>query len=284
MRGVARRVGRLQRVAAGGDRFAAASGRMLPGAPVGTRPTTAPSVRRRAVWRSLSSFAGLIELRRAALVDVDRDPAGARGGCVPLRRRDRGGCGSGGSSRRRRGLRPPSASCSRSTGSVLVGPGSIRRRGWRLRGRRSPRPVANLGIGDPGTVYLARWSSSRARSYGSRNAGHALVTSYHPGSAATAAGWIDMMPSLERRPNEEASQCAVYGAAGRRGDSAQQAGSSPAGTAEIEIGGKWETQKAPNGRERQVYTGGKWITISYGRPIKRGRELFGSRRRLRDEV
>ena len=58
--------------------------------------------------------------------------------------------------------------------------------------------------------------------------------------------------------------------------SAQQAGSSPAGTAEIEIGGKWETQKAPNGRERQVYTGGKWITISYGRPIKRGRELFGT--------
>ena len=58
--------------------------------------------------------------------------------------------------------------------------------------------------------------------------------------------------------------------------SAQQAGSSPAGTAEIEIGGKWETQKAPNGRERQVYTGGKWITISYGRPIKRGRELFGA--------
>ncbi len=58
--------------------------------------------------------------------------------------------------------------------------------------------------------------------------------------------------------------------------SAQQAGSSPAGTAEIEIGGKWETEKAPNGRERQVYTGGKWITISYGRPIKRGRELFGT--------
>ena len=58
--------------------------------------------------------------------------------------------------------------------------------------------------------------------------------------------------------------------------SAQQAGSSPAGTAEIEIGGKWETQKAPNGRERQAYVGGKWVTISYGRPLKRGRELFGA--------
>ena len=58
--------------------------------------------------------------------------------------------------------------------------------------------------------------------------------------------------------------------------SAQQAGSSPAGTAEIEIGGKWETQKAPNGRERQAYVGGKWVTVSYGRPLKRGRELFGA--------
>ena len=57
--------------------------------------------------------------------------------------------------------------------------------------------------------------------------------------------------------------------------SAQQAGSSPAGTAEIEIGGKWETTKAPNGRERQSYVGGKWVTVSYGRPLKRGRELFG---------
>ena len=58
--------------------------------------------------------------------------------------------------------------------------------------------------------------------------------------------------------------------------SAQQAGSSPAGTAELEIGGKWETQTGPNGRERQVDTGGKWITVSYGRPLKRGRELFGT--------
>ena len=57
--------------------------------------------------------------------------------------------------------------------------------------------------------------------------------------------------------------------------SAQQAGSSPAGTSEVEIGGKWETQTT-NGRERQVYTGGKWITISYGRPLKRGRELVGA--------
>jgi len=57
---------------------------------------------------------------------------------------------------------------------------------------------------------------------------------------------------------------------------AQQAGSSPAGTAEVEIGGKWEAKTGPNGRTNQVYTGGKWISISYGRPLKRGRELFGT--------
>jgi hypothetical protein len=51
---------------------------------------------------------------------------------------------------------------------------------------------------------------------------------------------------------------------------------SPPGSAEIEVGGKWETVKAPNGRERQMYQGGKWVTISYGRPLKRGRELFGT--------
>ncbi len=51
---------------------------------------------------------------------------------------------------------------------------------------------------------------------------------------------------------------------------------SPPGSAEIEVGGKWETVKAPNGRERQVYQGGKWVSISYSRPLKRGRELFGT--------
>lgn len=51
---------------------------------------------------------------------------------------------------------------------------------------------------------------------------------------------------------------------------------SPPGSSEIEIGGKWETEKTPNGRERQVFKGGKWITITYSRPLKRGRELFGT--------
>jgi hypothetical protein len=46
---------------------------------------------------------------------------------------------------------------------------------------------------------------------------------------------------------------------------------SPAGTAATEIGGKYV-----KGGEGSVYEGGKWIEISYGRPIKRGRDLWGS--------
>src|SRR5207244_12491370 len=45
---------------------------------------------------------------------------------------------------------------------------------------------------------------------------------------------------------------------------------SPAGTATTEIGGKYDTSGA-----EPVYKGGKWIEITYGRPIKRGRNLFG---------
>jgi hypothetical protein len=49
---------------------------------------------------------------------------------------------------------------------------------------------------------------------------------------------------------------------------------SPRGSAAAQVGGAWtpETQT-----EDARYTGGKWIEVDYGRPIKRGREaLFGS--------
>ena len=45
---------------------------------------------------------------------------------------------------------------------------------------------------------------------------------------------------------------------------------SPAGTAATEIGGKYDTSGA-----EPVYKGGKWIEITSGRPIKRGRDVFG---------
>src|SRR5436190_3470832 len=46
---------------------------------------------------------------------------------------------------------------------------------------------------------------------------------------------------------------------------------SPAGTAAAQVGGKWTT--TANGES--TYTGGKWIEITYGRPLKRGRDVFG---------
>jgi hypothetical protein len=45
---------------------------------------------------------------------------------------------------------------------------------------------------------------------------------------------------------------------------------SPAGTASTQVLGKYDTSGA-----EPVYKDGKWIDITYGRPIKRGREVFG---------
>ena len=42
---------------------------------------------------------------------------------------------------------------------------------------------------------------------------------------------------------------------------------SPPGASATEVGGRFS--------ERVGYVGGKWIEIKYGRPIKRGRDLFG---------
>ena len=48
---------------------------------------------------------------------------------------------------------------------------------------------------------------------------------------------------------------------------------SPRGTAATQVGGKWAADK-PGAEPR--YSGGKWIEVDYGRPIRRGREsLFG---------
>ena len=42
---------------------------------------------------------------------------------------------------------------------------------------------------------------------------------------------------------------------------------SPQGASATELGGRYS--------ERQGYVGGKWMEIKYGRPIRRGRDLFG---------
>ena len=52
---------------------------------------------------------------------------------------------------------------------------------------------------------------------------------------------------------------------------------SPDGTAHAQVLGKWTKGERPAftlGRE--VYQSGKWIEITYGRPLQRGRDLFGS--------
>ena len=51
---------------------------------------------------------------------------------------------------------------------------------------------------------------------------------------------------------------------------AQERPASPRGTASTEILGKYNNSAEP------VYVGGKWIDITYGRPIKRSRDLWGS--------
>ena len=48
---------------------------------------------------------------------------------------------------------------------------------------------------------------------------------------------------------------------------------SPAGTAATES--RRQVRQA-GGADEPVYKGGKWIEITYGRPIKRGRDLWGS--------
>jgi len=47
---------------------------------------------------------------------------------------------------------------------------------------------------------------------------------------------------------------------------------SPPGNASTQVGGHYTT---PPGSDEPVYQGGKWIDITYSRPIKRGRDLWG---------
>jgi hypothetical protein len=52
---------------------------------------------------------------------------------------------------------------------------------------------------------------------------------------------------------------------------------SPEGAAHVQVLGKWTKGSQPAftlGREN--YEGGKWIEVTYGRPLQRGRDLFGS--------
>jgi DUF2911 family protein len=52
---------------------------------------------------------------------------------------------------------------------------------------------------------------------------------------------------------------------------------SPIGTAAAQVMGKYVRQgRGAPALGGETYQGGKWIEITYGRPLKRGRDLFGS--------
>ena len=52
---------------------------------------------------------------------------------------------------------------------------------------------------------------------------------------------------------------------------------SPTGSSATQVGGEWTKTKDAQGKEVERYQGGKWIEITYGRPILKGRKnIFGS--------
>jgi hypothetical protein len=52
---------------------------------------------------------------------------------------------------------------------------------------------------------------------------------------------------------------------------------SPQGSAHVQVLGSWVKGERPSfSLGRESYQGGKWIEITYGRPLQRGRDLFGS--------
>ena len=66
------------------------------------------------------------------------------------------------------------------------------------------------------------------------------------------------------------------------GAAAAGAADEPEGSAQVQVLGTWTKPARPAftlGRE--TYEGGKWIEIKYGRPLQRGRDLFGSGAELR---
>ena len=51
---------------------------------------------------------------------------------------------------------------------------------------------------------------------------------------------------------------------------------SPEGSAQTQVLGKWSKGERPSfAAGRENYAGGRWIEIVYGRPLQRGRDLFG---------
>jgi hypothetical protein len=88
---------------------------------------------------------------------------------------------------------------------------------------------------------------------------------------SSSAGVVTSGILLEER-DESDGECGGGCAGGRcAGARAERKPASPEGFAATQVGGTYV-----KGADEDVYQGGKWIEISYGRPIKRGRDLWGS--------
>ena len=74
-------------------------------------------------------------------------------------------------------------------------------------------------------------------------------------------------------PAQQATQAPPAGATPQA--QAPRRPASPAGTAATQVGGQW-AKATPDAAEPR-YTGGKWIEVTYGRPVLRGRtDIFGA--------
>ncbi|HZP47597.1 MAG TPA: DUF2911 domain-containing protein [Vicinamibacterales bacterium] len=74
-----------------------------------------------------------------------------------------------------------------------------------------------------------------------------------------------------RRSTGAAAVVLALAMAGAIGDAQGRRPASPAGSSAVEVGGRYDPKAA-----EPTYVGGKWIEITYGRPILRGRDVFGS--------
>ena len=82
---------------------------------------------------------------------------------------------------------------------------------------------------------------------------------------------------MMRKSIGTATLCAIATSVMLAQPAAPQKPMSPEGTAATQVLGKWVKGERPAftlGRDN--YQGGKWIEITYGRPLQRGRDLFGS--------
>jgi len=85
--------------------------------------------------------------------------------------------------------------------------------------------------------------------------------------------WIAFTAALAASAGFAAAQTPAASSSASTPPAAARRAPSPAGTAETQVGGTWS---APDKDGESRYSGGKWIEITYSRPVLRGRtDIFG---------